>query len=47
MKVLIKNGVEPNRIKIVSKGSSDPVSKGDNDLDRAKNRRVEFYIITD
>jgi len=47
MKVLIKNGVEPNRIKIVSRGSSDPVSKGDNDLDRAKNRRVEFYIITD
>ena len=47
MKVLIKNGVEPNRIKIVSRGSSEPASKGDTDLDRAKNRRVEFYIITD
>ena len=46
MKVLIKNGVEPNRIKIDSRGSSEPVSKGDTDLDRAKNRRVEFYIIT-
>ena len=47
MKVLIKNGVEPNRIKIVSRGSSEPASKGDDDLERAKNRRVEFYIITE
>lgn len=47
MKVLIKNGVEPNRIKIVSRKNSEPVSKGDTDIDRAKNRRVEFYIITD
>ena len=46
MKVLIKNGVEPNRIKIDSRESSEPASKGDTDLDRAKNRRVEFYIIT-
>ena len=45
--VLIKNGVEANRIKIQVIGSAEPVSNGDTEPDMVKNRRVEFFIVTD
>ena len=45
--VLIKNGVEANRIKIQVIGSAEPVSDGDTEPDMVKNRRVEFFIVTD
>ncbi len=45
--MLIKNGVEANRIKVKVIGSSEPVSTGDTEPDMVKNRRVEFFIITD
>ena len=45
--VLIKNGVEANRIKIKIIGSAEPVSNGDTEPDMVKNRRVEFFIVTD
>lgn len=45
--LLIKNGVEANRIKTKIIGASEPVSTGDTEPDMVKNRRVEFFIITD
>ncbi len=42
---LIKEGIEKNRIKVVSRGASRPANKGDTERDRRENRRVEFYII--
>ena len=45
--VLIKNGVEANRIKIKIIGAAEPVSNGDTEPDMVKNRRVEFFIISD
>lgn len=45
--LLIKNGVEAKRIQIKIIGSAEPVSNGDTEPDMVKNRRVEFFIITD
>ena len=45
--ILIKNGVEAKRIKVKIIGSKEPVSLGDTEPDMIKNRRVEFFIITD
>lgn len=45
--VLIKNGVEANRIKIKIIGAAEPVSNGDTEPDMVKNRRVEFFIVSD
>lgn len=45
--LLIKNGVEANRIKTKIIGASEPVAIGDTEPDMVKNRRVEFFIITD
>ena len=45
--VLIKNGVEANRIKIKIIGAAEPVSDGDTEPDMVKNRRVEFFVVTD
>ena len=45
--LLIKNGVEANRIKVKIIGSAEPVSNGDTEPDMVKNRRVEFFIISD
>ena len=45
--LLIKNGVEANRIKTKIIGSSEPVATGDTEPDMVQNRRVEFFIITD
>lgn len=45
--LLIKNGVEANRIKVKVIGSSEPVSNGDTEPDMVKNRRVEFYIVSE
>lgn len=45
--VLIKNGVEANRIKIKIIGSAEPVANGDTEPDMVKNRRVEFFVVTD
>lgn len=45
--ILVKNGVEAERIQIKLIGAAEPVSTGDTEPDRAKNRRVEFFILTD
>jgi len=45
--VLVKNGVEPSRIAIKLMGASEPVAAGDTEPDMAKNRRVEFYMVTE
>ena len=45
--VLIKNGVEANRIKVKVIGAAEPVSNGDTEPDMVKNRRVEFFVVTD
>lgn len=45
--VLIKNGVEASRIIIKLMGASEPVATGDTEPDMVKNRRVEFYMLTE
>ena len=45
--LLIKNGVEANRIQVKVIGSNEPVSNGDTEPDMVKNRRVEFFIVSD
>ena len=45
--VLIKNGVEANRIIVKVIGSAEPVSDGDTEPDMVKNRRVEFFIVSE
>lgn len=44
MQELIKNGVSANRLSSAGFGSSKPVALNNNEENRAKNRRVEFYI---
>ena len=41
---LIKKGVQ-NKLYFKGFGSTMPVASNDNEIDRAKNRRVEFEII--
>ena len=45
--VLINTGVEANRIKVKIIGAAEPVSNGDTEPDMVKNRRVEFFVVTD
>jgi chemotaxis protein MotB len=44
MQELIKNGVSADRLSTAGFGSSKPVALNDTEENRAKNRRVEFYI---
>jgi len=44
MQELVKNGVSAERLSSAGFGSSKPITKNDNEENRAKNRRVEFYI---
>ncbi|OQX89705.1 MAG: peptidoglycan-associated lipoprotein [candidate division Zixibacteria bacterium 4484_93] len=41
---LVKNGVEPDRIKLVSYGEDNPLDTGHTEEAWAKNRRVEFTV---
>lgn len=41
---LIANGVSPNRLSSAAFGSSKPFARNDTEENRAKNRRVEFYM---
>lgn len=42
---LMKEGIEENRIKVISRGAARPANTGDTEKDRRENRRVEFYIV--
>lgn len=41
---LIRNGVSPDRISSAGFGASHPIAENTNEDNRAKNRRVEFYM---
>ena len=43
--ILVKSGIEAKRIIIKNIGSKEPVSTDDSELEKAKNRRVEFFIV--
>ena len=42
---LVKRGVAADRFATDGKGESQPVDTNDNDLGRARNRRIEFQVI--
>jgi outer membrane protein OmpA-like peptidoglycan-associated protein len=42
---LVRNGIDPNRLKFQGKGFSDPIAPNDIDENRQLNRRTEMYII--
>ena len=42
---LIAEGVEPHRISVLGRGSSDPLTSNDTDAGRRVNRRVVVYLI--
>ncbi|MDL2226171.1 OmpA family protein [Deltaproteobacteria bacterium OttesenSCG-928-M10] len=42
--LMVKYGVSPGRLKIVSFGEQHPIAPNDTEEGRAKNRRVEFHI---
>lgn len=44
MQELIKNGVSPERLSTAGFGSAKPFVKNDSEENRAKNRRVEFFM---
>ncbi|HEX5330876.1 flagellar motor protein MotB [Sulfuricurvum sp.] len=44
MRELIRNGVAPERLSTAGFGSAKPVAENINEENRAKNRRVEFYM---
>jgi chemotaxis protein MotB len=44
MQELIKNGVSADRLSTAGFGSSKPIAPNNNEENRAKNRRVEFYF---
>lgn len=44
MRELIKNGVDAQRLSTAGFGAAKPVAPNDSEENRAKNRRVEFYI---
>jgi len=44
MRELIRNGVAPDRLSTAGFGSAKPVAENINEENRAKNRRVEFYM---
>lgn len=41
---LIRNGVSPDRLSSAGFGSAKPLAQNTNEANRAKNRRVEFYM---
>lgn len=43
--ILLKNGVPKRKIKLVTKGESQPMSPNDTSEGRAKNRRVEMQLV--
>lgn len=44
MRALIKNGIAADRLSTAGFGSAKPIASNTNEANRAKNRRVEFYI---
>ncbi len=44
MRELIRNGVDPNRLSTAGFGAAKPVAENTSEENRAKNRRVEFYM---
>lgn len=44
VKVLTESGVDPTRLRAVSRGPFDPVAPNDTDEGRAKNRRTEIIL---
>jgi hypothetical protein len=42
---LVQNGIMPDRIKVVSKGNSEPIALNDSENNRRKNRRVKLIIV--
>lgn len=44
MRELIRNGVNPDRLSTAGFGSAKPVAENTTEENRAKNRRVEFYM---
>lgn len=44
MRELIRNGVAPDRLSTAGFGSAKPVAENSSEENRAKNRRVEFYM---
>ena len=44
---LVSKGVDRSRINSEGKGNSDPVNDGSSEINRAKNRRVEFELRED
>jgi len=45
LKYLADQGVDPSKLKIGYYGSSQPKESNENELGRARNRRVEFVIL--
>lgn len=41
---LVTRGAASNRFKVDGRGSHEPLVANDNDIDRAKNRRVEIFV---
>jgi len=44
MRELVKNGVSPERLSIAGFGAAKPLNQNDSEENRAKNRRVEFFM---
>lgn len=44
MRELVKNGVAAERLSVAGYGSVNPIVQNDTEENRAKNRRVEFYM---
>ncbi len=47
MKYLIKKGVPPNRLEAIGYGEGHPIASNRTPMGRAKNRRVEFTILSE
>ncbi len=47
MDYLVNAEVDPERLRALGKGESEPVASNDTETGRAKNRRIEFEIIKD
>lgn len=43
--MLVQRGIAPERLEVVAEGDQKPLAPNDNELNRAKNRRVEFRIL--
>ncbi len=42
---LARRGIDPNRIEVEGRGASEPVASNETEVGRARNRRVEIYVI--